>query len=529
MINLIITVFGGLMIIAGFYAMSFGFSTPPNIFLFFTGLCLAVLGLFLVIIFSSGIELPQRTPSSTPKGVARPETIIKKRPTPVKVEKKISKADKRREKIETIEKIKPRPRIRKPKKIERADLTAEATEDKIPPEIRGTIGAKEIKPKKKAGIGATTDLPPDLESKSAKLKEPVEKPLKTEPGEGGADKAESVVEEKPVEVEKVEPEVKGVEEVKSEAGEEAVKAKPEVEVEKIKQEIKEEEAKAKSVAEEKPAVVEKAEPKAEAGKFGLVKKLIPRIRREDKDKKAKPIKKAEEAAPAETKEGIKIEPVKAEEPSVTEKPPIIKSSQIEKLKKDQESIAEDEYVKKRLSRLKESYIQNAQDIESIIDERLDSFKGTLGKLKSESREPGIIWSFDAGDVQEAMTDIISKANDRLLVMYPWIRNIDVSILKKFMDTESRIIIQEASLDDDASVELLKLLMDKEVVIRTMPHVHTIAIVSDDTNGLIISTDPIYESYEVGVIYKDQKSIEEIENLFEDAWEISQEVDLGIGK
>jgi sugar-specific transcriptional regulator TrmB len=177
--------------------------------------------------------------------------------------------------------------------------------------------------------------------------------------------------------------------------------------------------------------------------------------------------------------------------------------------------------------MKESYIQNAKDIESIIDERLDSFKGTLGKLKSESKEPGIIWSFDAGDVQEAMTDTISKANTRILMMYPWIRNIDVGILKKFMDTDSCIIVQEASLDDDASVELLKLLLDKNVKIRTMPHVHTIAVVSDETSGLIISTDPIYESYEVGVVYKDLKSIEEIERLFHDAWEISQEVDLEI--
>lgn len=188
---------------------------------------------------------------------------------------------------------------------------------------------------------------------------------------------------------------------------------------------------------------------------------------------------------------------------------------------------DDDYVKKRLDRLKASYIENAEDIESIIDERLDSFKGTLGKLKSESKEPGIIWSFDADDVKEAMVDTISKTNNRLLMMYPWIRNIDVSTLKKFMETDSCIIIQEASLDDDASVELLKLLIDKKVKIRTMPHVHTIAVVSDDKNGLIISTDPIYDSYEVGVIYRDQKSIEEIERLFKDAWGISQDIDLEI--
>ena len=241
-----------------------------------------------------------------------------------------------------------------------------------------------------------------------------------------------------------------------------------------------------------------------------------------------------------SRNGVKTE-FKEEKPKIDKSPKVMKADEssssqkkarIEIPKKPDidrlgtiDSKKDDDYVKKRLDRLKESYIENAKDIESIIDERLDSFKGTLGKLKSDSKEPGIIWSFDAGDVQEAVMETISKTNNRLLMMYPWIRNIEVGSLKKFMETESCLIIQEASLDDDASVELLRLLMDKNVKIRTMPHVHTIAIVSDDTKGLIISTDPIYESYEVGVIYKDQKSIEEIEKLFKDAWSISQDIDL----
>lgn len=188
---------------------------------------------------------------------------------------------------------------------------------------------------------------------------------------------------------------------------------------------------------------------------------------------------------------------------------------------------EDEFVKNRLNRLKESYIQNTKDIENLIEERLDSFKGTLDQIKSESKDPSIIWSFDAGEVQDTMKDTILKANSRILMMYPWIRNVDVSVLKRFMETESKMIIQEASLDDDASVELIKLLMENNVEIRTMPHVHTVAIVSDEENGLIISTDPIYESFEVGVIYKDQKSIEEIERMFEEAWGLSQSIELGI--
>ena len=126
-----------------------------------------------------------------------------------------------------------------------------------------------------------------------------------------------------------------------------------------------------------------------------------------------------------------------------------------------------------------------------------------------------------------MQETILKADKKILMMYPWVRNIDISVLKRFMETESKMILQEASLDDDTSVELIKLLMENNVKIRTMPHVHTVAIVSDEDNGLIISTDPIYESFEVGVIYKDQKSIEEIERMFEEAWKLSQDINMSL--
>lgn len=90
---------------------------------------------------------------------------------------------------------------------------------------------------------------------------------------------------------------------------------------------------------------------------------------------------------------------------------------------------DEEFVKNRLERMKKDYTENSKEIENIIDERLDSFKGTLDKLKFESQEPSIIWSFDSGNVKDTLTDTISKAENRVLMMYPWIRNIDVSVLK----------------------------------------------------------------------------------------------------
>jgi hypothetical protein len=389
MINLIITALGIVLIIGGFYAMSFGFSTPPNPLLFFAGLILSVLGAILVIMFGSKIESGNLTKIKMPKKEISSKNTGKIRPKEGKKQELATKKPMMAKKPQETENIKNR-------------VTQEVGNNT--PGDRKQIIPRKINPKR---------VPKNLKEPGT-TKEALEEPKAV------GDRQTS---KKSLPTENVIP------------------------------------------ASETPIKVPKA-----------VKE--PKIR-----KKVKPVKYTGED--------------------------------------------EDEFVKNRLNRLKESYIKNTKDIENLIEERLDSFKGTLDQIKSESKDPSIIWSFEAGEVQETMKDTILKANNRILMMYPWIRNIDVSVLKRFMETESKMIIQEASLDDDASVELIKLLMENNVEIRTMPHVHTVAIVSDAENGLIISTDPIYESFEVGVIYKDQKSIEEIERMFEEAWGLSQNIELGI--
>lgn len=425
MINLIITIFGGILLIAGFYSMYLGFLTPPNLLFFFIGLCLSVLGLVLVVLGSSTI-------GSSGTEDLMPQTTVNRELT----RKKIKKSSENKVKIIS--------------KDEKKQKTLKKIEQAIKPKV---------KEKPEVAVGSEKTPATTLEKKEAEKRE---------------EKSES-------------------------------------------KEKMEEESKAK----------EKMEEKSEAKEKKVQKGLIP-IKPQKKDVGSEIVDLPPDSAlktPQKVETDLKIDETALEK----EKPKrtVSKTVAMEKLKTAKTPEKEDEYVKKRLDRLKENYIKNAKDIEGIIDERLDSFKGTLGKLKSQSQEPGIIWSFDAGDVQEAMEKTISKAEDSIVMMYPWIRNIDVSVLKKFMDIDSRMIIQEASLDDDASVELLRLLMKHDVEIRTMPHVHTVAVVSDDDNGLIISTDPIYESYEVGVIYKDRKSIEEIKNLFEDAWNLSKDIDLEI--
>ncbi len=57
MINLIVSVFGALMVIGGLYFMYLGFSIPPNPLAFFVGLIASVFGVILIIFFGSRIDL----------------------------------------------------------------------------------------------------------------------------------------------------------------------------------------------------------------------------------------------------------------------------------------------------------------------------------------------------------------------------------------------------------------------------------------------------------------------------------------
>jgi len=445
MINLLVTIFGGLLLIAGFFGMSFGFATPPDFGLFIIGLISSVFGLILMIFFSGRINLSKsdKPRKKLPKQTVKPITAKEKKGPIERIEKSIKPPAKSK----TTPKIKPKP--------------------KPSPDVSKSVTEKPEKELKK--IDPVHSRPVPKKVNTAEEKETLEKT--TKPPEFSEET------KKPVTV------ARGLQTPKNEPVKTKITPKPET-----------------------------SQP------------IVPKPINKTKPLETDNVEKPSPVKPVLLKEAAKPE-------KVEDKPkPVPKHVDVAKLRSKSSSSKEDqEFVKNRLNRLKQNYIKNAKDIESIIDERLDSFKGTLDTLKSESQEPSIIWSFDAGDVQDALKDTISKATEKVLIMYPWIRNIDVGILKKFMETESRMIIQEASLDDDTSVELIKLLVENDVKIRTMPHIHTVAVVSDNTNGLIISTDPIYESFEVGVMYKDQKSIDEIERLFEDAWGISKDLDMELKK
>ena len=554
MINLLITVFGGLLIIGGFYSMSFGFSTPPDFSLFTLGICSSVLGLILVVIFGSRIDFSKKG-TQAPITKEIPRQALKKeiknekigkpiRPTPRIVkgnnstgksaDKKASDFHKTEEKILKIRPVKSEGRStgKEPEmSLIRKDSRAAETRDVInekPVETQGAVKPKKqapitnpVKPQKAKKESENRSEDPETTTKkpAVKPKAPIINPKPAKLTNKFVSNQKPVTNSKPVKP------VKSVTKPKSEnpVNKPASNSKPEKQGKPLIKPVKKSSSTAKRI---KPVKKAKTGSEIKPVKGSTINPVKGSAVKPANNSTIKPVSSSKvEPVNNSTVNPDNKETKRVPMQSVLTKSKAKKRRGFNRFRHNEDK--DDEFVKNRLERMKKDYTENSKEIENIIDERLDSFKGTLDKLKFESQEPSIIWSFDSGNVKDTLTDTISKAENRVLMMYPWIRNIDVSVLKKFIDTESRMIIQEASLDDETSVELIKVLLDNNVKIRTMPSVHTVAVVADKKNGLIISTDPIYESFEVGVVYKDPKSIEEIEKLFEDAWNISKDINLEI--
>ena len=121
MIYLLITVAGVIFLFLGLWAMSFGFSTPPNIFLFLAGLFSFVIGLMLIILFAGKIDLGSMK-KSAPVAKELPEKAsrVAKR---AEIAKSTIKSDKK--KIEPKQ-VKPKKIMPKRVKKDKSDKSKEA-------------------------------------------------------------------------------------------------------------------------------------------------------------------------------------------------------------------------------------------------------------------------------------------------------------------------------------------------------------------------------------------------------------------
>ena len=109
MINMVIATFGVVLVIAGFYAMSYGFKTPPDIPFFFIGLFITVLGILQVVIFGSKIKSSRKRVSKSKKSAKDSKNVVKPKEMSVhEIKPEVSKkSDKKKNVEQTPEKIKP--------------------------------------------------------------------------------------------------------------------------------------------------------------------------------------------------------------------------------------------------------------------------------------------------------------------------------------------------------------------------------------------------------------------------------------
>ena len=90
---------------------------------------------------------------------------------------------------------------------------------------------------------------------------------------------------------------------------------------------------------------------------------------------------------------------------------------------------------------------------------------------------------------------------------------------------SRVIIDEFDISDMSYMFLISSLLKQGVHIRTVPKVHTVNLITDDSHAMIISDSQ--NGIEYGAIYDDRSSISSIRADFEKTWDIASNLDESI--
>ncbi|WP_407414506.1 hypothetical protein [Methanobrevibacter sp.] len=205
---------------------------------------------------------------------------------------------------------------------------------------------------------------------------------------------------------------------------------------------------------------------------------------------------------------------------VTRKPKKRSTSQIyENVPIINETSDKTEEIKKALSQPEVSLKPASQprDIEIDINnpERLpvpDSLKGNV--LLGNS----LITSNDAFE------ELAVGVNKEIMLEIPSLNNLSDRFLSHVPTIYSRVIIDEFDLSDISYTVLIASLLKQGVHIKTVPKVHAINLIADDSHAMIISDGYTVGNSEYGAIYDDRTSISNIRADFEKTWNIASNLD-----
>lgn len=205
-----------------------------------------------------------------------------------------------------------------------------------------------------------------------------------------------------------------------------------------------------------------------------------------------------------------------------------------KPKKRSHSYDQSEYDKseeiKRALRQDEDYIKN------------DTFEPPKPRKIGEPRDiqidvnhpeslpvPKLLRSFvvyDGGLItsSEAFDKLANDVHKEIMLEIPSLNDLSDRFLSHVPTVYSRVIINDFDVSDMSYMILVSSLLKQGVQIKTVPQVHSINLITDDSNAMIISKGSNNSDVEYGAIYEDRKSISEIRTSFEKTWDIAANLD-----
>lgn len=127
--------------------------------------------------------------------------------------------------------------------------------------------------------------------------------------------------------------------------------------------------------------------------------------------------------------------------------------------------------------------------------------------------------------QEAFDQLAVNVTKEIMLEIPSLNDLSDRFLSHVPSIYSRVIIDEFDVSDISYMFLISSLLKQGVHIKTVPKVHTVNLITDDSHAMIISEGQ--NEMEYGAIYEDRNSISNIRADFEKTWNIASNLDENI--
>ena len=124
--------------------------------------------------------------------------------------------------------------------------------------------------------------------------------------------------------------------------------------------------------------------------------------------------------------------------------------------------------------------------------------------------------------QEAFDQLATNVNKEIMLEIPSLNDLSDRFLSHVPTIYSRVIIDEFDVSDMSYMFLISSLLKQGVHIKTVPKVHTVNLITDDSHAMIISEGD--NDLEYGAVYNDRISISNIRANFERTWNIASNLD-----